>query len=142
MMRMTPFELLLAVALTACAGGPAAEEEAGPRASQGGRLKPAAPLRCPPDELTSHQGLVVRYHRSSSSAGLVIDTDDGTTESLSLTYPPEREMDWFLLEGSAMEAEDWGRVEVRQGELLPGMRVIAWVCSDGTVVIDWRPPPD
>ena len=36
-------------------------------------------------------------------------------------------------------ARDWSRVEVRKGELHPNMSAVAWVCSNGRNVIDWRP---
>jgi hypothetical protein len=74
---------------------------------------------------------------------LTIRTDADTTETVLLrhagTDDPSR---WFLLDGQPFQPGDWARVEKSPGKLLPGLRVVAWVCDDGRPpVLDWRLPP-
>ena len=71
---------------------------------------------------------------------LVIDTSAGTTERVTLlhkgTDDPAR---FYLIAGTPFTSRDWFRIERRKGELHPNMSAVAWVCKNGTSIIDWRP---
>ncbi len=109
-------------------------------ASRGGRLAPPAAVTCDRNQLTSYTGKVKSYKRQKGKTVLVIDTSAGTTERVTLVHAktddPSR---FFLIHATPFTARDWSRIEKRKGELLPNMSAIAWVCSGGKNVIDWRP---
>ena len=113
---------------------------AGASASRGGRLAPPAAVTCDRNQLTSYTGKVKSYKRQRGKTVLVIDTSADTTERVTLTHAnsddPSR---FFLIDGTPFTSRDWSRLEVRKGELKPNLSAIAWVCSNGTNVIDWRP---
>ena len=71
---------------------------------------------------------------------LVIDTSADTTERVTLlhkgTDDPSR---FYLIDGTPFTGRDWSRIERSKGELHPNMSAVAWVCNDGTSIIDWRP---
>jgi rhodanese-related sulfurtransferase len=110
-----------------------------PRAG-GGRFAPPAAVTCDRNQLTSHAGKVVHYRRLRGKTVLVIDTHAATRETVTLRHrgseDPSR---FFLIDGTPFTARDWNRVEVRKGEVRKGLTAIAWVCSDGSVIVDWRP---
>lgn len=112
----------------------------GASASRGGRLAPPAAVTCDRNQLTSYAGKVKTYKRQNGKTVLVIDTSADTTERVTLTHPdsddPSR---FFLIDGTPFTVRDWTRVEVRKGQLHPNMSAVAWVCSNGRNVIDWRP---
>lgn len=110
------------------------EPVATPAASRG-RLAPPAAVRCNRNELTSYTGKVSKYRRKSSKTTLVIQTSAGTVESITITDPIRS----YLVNGTPFTAADWNRIELRKGALRPGMSAIAWVCSGGKTVVDWRP---
>jgi len=120
----------------------------GASASRGGRLAPPAAVSCDRNELTSYAGKVKSYKRQRGKTVLVIDTSAGTsadtsadtTERVTLlhkgTDDPSR---FYLIAGTPFTSRDWSRIERRKGELHPNMSAVAWVCSNGTSIIDWRP---
>lgn len=108
--------------------------EAEPAASRG-RLAPPAAVRCDRNELTSYTGKVSKYRRQSSKTTLVIETSADTVETITITDPIRS----YLVNGTPFTAADWNRIELRKGALRPGMSAIAWVCSGGETVVDWRP---
>lgn len=113
---------------------------AGATASRGGRLAPPAAVSCDRNELTSYTGKVKSYKRQRGKTVLVIETTADTTERVTLVHEntddPSR---FYLVHGTPFTARDWSRLEARKGQLHPNMSAIAWVCSDGRNVIDWRP---
>ena len=112
---------------------PAPAAAPAPRAS-GGRLAPPEAVTCDRNQLTSHAGRVTSHKRAKGKTVLVMATSAGTTETLTVTHPgtddPSR---FYLLEGQPFKKEDWARA----GK--PGVSAVAWVCTDGPTVIDWRP---
>ncbi len=127
-----PLALLLAalLPLAACAQTP------------GARVMPPPGSACPPDHLTLYAGTVLSYQRRPGHTEVQIRTDWQTTESVRLKHPgsadPSR---WFLIERQPFTTADWPRIEVKAGQLRPGVRVAAWVCDDGrNATLDWAPP--
>lgn len=106
----------------------------------GGRVAPPAAVSCDRNELTLYAGKVASYSRSRGKTTLVIDTFSDTREKVTLRHPrsddPSR---FFLIHGTPFTDKDWNRIELRRGKLHPGMTAFAWVCENGTVVVDWRP---
>jgi rhodanese-related sulfurtransferase len=117
----------------------ATQEMAAP-ASRGGRLAPPAAVTCDRNQLTSYTGKVKSYKRQHGKTVLVIETSADTIETVTLAHDksgdPSR---FYLIHGTPFTSRDWSRIERRKGELLPNMSAIAWVCSNGRNVIDWRP---
>jgi rhodanese-related sulfurtransferase len=105
-----------------------------------GRLAPPAAVSCDRNNLTSYAGKVKSYKRQKGKTVLVIDTSAGTTETVTLVHKnsddPSR---FYLVEGTPFTSRDWSRIERKKGELHPNMSAVAWVCSNGTSIIDWRP---
>lgn len=108
--------------------------------SRGGRLAPPAGVSCDRNNLTAYAGLVKRYRRQNGKTTLTIDTSAGTTETIVLRHPgtsdPSR---WYLIGGTAFTPADWNRIERRKGVLKPDTSAVAWVCTGGPNIIDWRP---
>ena len=106
------------------------------------RLRPPEAVECPRDQLTLFAGLVLKYRRDPGLTELLIRTDAGTTEVAAIKHSPSEPITrWFLLEGRRFEPADWARIEQSPGKLRAGMRVAAWVCSDGRLpILDWNPP--
>lgn len=98
-----------------------------------GRLAPPAAVKCDRNDLTSYAGLVTAFERGKDRVTVTIATSAGTTETVSAPHAG------FLIEGQPFTPADWKRIEEREGVLLPKTSLIAWVCADGTVVLDWRP---
>ena len=105
------------------------------------RLRPPASLKCSRDHLTAYQGRVLDYRRGKQEITFRVSTDEGTTESVSLKWAAsEKPETWFLLRGAAFKDDDWKFIE-RRGKLVDAIRIIVWVCDDGSKpVLDWRPP--
>ena len=105
------------------------------------RPRPPAQLKCSRDHLTAFQGRVLEYKRDKQDIVLRVRTDEQTTESFTLKWgASEKAEAWFLLSGEEFKADDWKRIESTSGKLHDGMRIIVWVCDDGsTPVFDWRP---
>ena len=105
------------------------------------RPRPPASLKCTRDHLTAYQGRVLDYKRGAQEIAVRVRTDDDTTESVSLKWTAsEKPEAWLLLRGEPFKADDWKLIESGPGKLHDGVRVIAWVCDDGSrPVLDWRP---
>ena len=112
----------------------------GASASRGGRLAPPAAVTCDRNELTSYTGEVKSYKRQRGKTVLVIETTADTTERVTLVHKdtddPSR---FYLVDSTPFTSRDWSRIERGKGELHPNMSAIAWVCSNGTTIVDWRP---
>jgi hypothetical protein len=113
-----------------------------PWAIESQRVAPPSPIRCDRNHLTSFIGKVISYRRQPKRISLRVRTDDATTESFEFGFDKVEEvMGQFLLRAETFKASDWSTIEVSSGKLHPGMRVIVWVCDDGSKpVFDWRPP--
>jgi hypothetical protein len=105
------------------------------------RLRPPASLKCSRDHLTSFQGRILEYSRDKQEITLRVRTDEETTERFNLKWAASDKVEtWFLLRGEGFKPEDWKVIESGAGKLHDGMRVIVWVCDDGSKpVFDWRP---
>lgn len=111
-----------------------------PLSRGGGRLAPPDAVPCDRNQLTSYSGLVTSYKRAKGKTTLVMHTSADTVETLQLVHAgsddPSR---LFLIEAKPFTTDDWRRIERRKGELLPNMSAVAWVCTNGPTLIDWRP---
>lgn len=103
--------------------------------AQRGRFMPPAAVTCDRDQLTSYTGEVAKYYRKAGYIKLTIKTDEGTRETVEL-----RMWDTLLLNAEPMKADEWPKVEQREGKLKAGMRATAWICTGGKPVLDWQPP--
>lgn len=120
----------------------AAEAAAAPATggARGGRLAPPDAVTCDRNELTSYAGSAKEYRRGKDATTIVIATSAGTTETVTLRHPGTNDPSKrFLIEGRPFAADDWKRIESKSGVLHPGVSLIAWVCADGTSIVDWRP---
>ena len=118
------------------------EAAAHPNRTEPQRLAPPASVKCPHNDLTVYEGRVLAYRRDAARTFLRIRTDAETTESVVVRHRRERTpLKWFLLRAEPFKASDWKVIERTRGRLRPGVRVHAWVCTDGTnPVVDWQPP--
>lgn len=107
----------------------------------GQRLRPPASLKCSRDHLTSFQGRAIDYKRSANRISLRVRTDEETTENFTLEWTnQEKPEKWLLLRGEEFKPNAWKLIESAPGRLIDGMRIIVWVCDDGSKpVLDWRP---
>ena len=130
---------LFALCLTLGALGSAESKELAGGLPQ--RLRPPDLLQCSRDRLTAFQGQILDYRRGQQDISLRVRTDEQTTENFTLKWETSDKAErWFLLRGEAFKAEDWKLIENAPGKLHDGMRVIVWVCGDGSKpVFDWRP---
>jgi len=105
------------------------------------RLRPPATLQCSRDRLTAFQGRILEYKHGKQEIFLRVRTDEDTTESFTLKWDAAGKAETsFLMRGEVFAAEDWKKIESAPGKLHDGMRVIVWVCDDGSKpVLDWRP---
>ncbi|MEA2463011.1 MAG: hypothetical protein QOJ98_758, partial [Acidobacteriota bacterium] len=46
---------------------------------------------------------------------------------------------FYLIDGTPFTPTDWNRIESKKGVLRPDMSAVAWVCSNGVTIVDWRP---
>jgi rhodanese-related sulfurtransferase len=112
-----------------------AEGQPAPAApASAGRLAPPDAVTCDRNQLTSHSGRITSYKRAKDKTVLVMATSADTVETLTVAHPgtdnPSR---FYLLEGQPFRKEDLGKVDKS------GTSAIAWVCTNGPTVIDWRP---
>jgi rhodanese-related sulfurtransferase len=108
--------------------------------ARGGRLMPPSQIPCAADDVTVYYGRVTSYNRSKGRTTLRIRTDYDTTETVTIRHPGTSDPSkWFLLFGEPFRASSWRGIEVKRGVLKKGMRVHAWVCTDGKAILDWRP---
>lgn len=83
-----------------------------------GRLRPPANVGCDRNNLTSYTGVLKKFSRDKAQARLTIQTDDATTETVSV--PVEK------IAGHSPKT---------------GERLTAWVCTSGAVTIEWESSP-
>lgn len=110
---------------------------------RGGRIAPAAGLKCDRNHLTLYDGRVLTYRRRKGSTFLRIRTNFDTTETVTIRHPrTDDPSKFYLLNGAPFTKSDWGRIESKRKVLKPGMRANVWVCRDNPAiqpVVDWRP---
>ena len=103
-----------------------------------GRLAPPASVSCNRNDLTVYAGVVRHYRREKDKTSITIETEEETTERVTLHHTgsddPSR---FFLIQGTPFTPSDWNRIERKKGELRPDMRARAWVCADGMIIVDW-----
>lgn len=109
------------------------------------RLAPPPEAKCPHDRLTVYQGRAqsLATTEDRQHVQLTIATDWDTVEKVTLPADPRKRSELYLFEGKPFTREDTDTIFVREGELRPGTRVHAWVCSDTAIppLIDWQRPP-
>ena len=105
------------------------------------RVRPPASLKCSRDQLTAFQGRILDYKRGQLEITLRVRTDEDTTENFTLKWEASDKAEaWFLLRGEEFKADDWNQIESARGKLHDDMRIIVWLCSNGSKpVFDWRP---
>jgi len=69
----------------------------------------------------------------------VMHTSADTVETIKVPHGDKDPRHWYLIEGQPFKAADWKRIESKKGVLRPDMSAVAWVCTDGTTLVDWRP---
>jgi rhodanese-related sulfurtransferase len=114
-------------------------EQAAPAPSSGGRLRPPDAVKCNPNDLTSFAGKVTSYRRGKDATVLVMHTSADTVETIRVTHAGKDPRYSYLLEAQPFKAADWKKIESKKGVLLPNMSAVAWVCSNGVTIVDWRP---
>jgi len=125
---------VVAIALLLLAVVPLAQ-----RGAEDDRLRPPSQLTCPRDQLTSYTGRVLSFSRAAGHSSLRIRTDWDTTERVIVRHPGTRDPSpRFLVGGEPFTSGDWSRIEDARGHLREGLRATAWVCTDGTVLLDWE----
>ena len=123
-----------AVALLLGASEPIAQSR-----SDDERLRPPGQLTCPRDQLTSYTGRVVSFSRAAGRTTLRIRTDWETTERVIVKHPGTRDPSpRFLFGGEPFTSGDWVHIEAAGGHLRQDLRATAWVCTDGSVLVDWK----
>ncbi len=95
-----------------------------------GRIRPPDAVKCDPNQLTAYIGRVTQYRREKDVTTVTIATSSGTVETVTVRGEPSRS---YLLEGKRFDEERAERI------VRPGASAIAWVCKNGTTIIDWRP---
>lgn len=118
---------------------PPLANEAEPSTRAAGRYAAPDWLPCAPEQVTSYMGDVSSYARTAREIRVDIRTDWDTQETVTLSaaggYEPR-----LRLDGEPFDAADWNTIETSPGKLRAPMRVHAWVCRDGSTILDWRPP--
>ncbi len=117
-----------------------AEAAAAASDARGGRLRPPDAVKCDRNQLTSFAGKVTSYRRQKDKTILVMHTSADTVETITVRHSgkadPRRS---YLLDNRPFTAADWKRIERRKGVLRPNMSAVAWVCTNGATIVDWRP---
>lgn len=123
-------------------GGAACADQ--PRQTPGAsRMRAPDTFACNRNDLTNYVGVVTRYSREMNQTVLRINTDSDTTESVTVRHPGTDDPSaFFRFGGKAFTVADWARIEQSKGVLRPGTRAVAWVCTDGQVMIDWDAPKE
>jgi hypothetical protein len=107
------------------------------------RLRPPSTLDCPRDRanLTAYSGSVIKYARGSVQTTVQIKTDWDTTEAIVINHKGSDPTKWFLYGGEPLTPIDWQSIADAGGQLRPGIRATAWVCSNGSnPIVDWERP--
>lgn len=145
-MRITPAKAAAAglALLTALAASGAVAAPAQDRPGTGrGRQRPPSGFACAPDHLTAYTGVVTRYTRERGRTTLRVHTDWDTTEAVTLRHSgTDDPVPFFRYAGAPFTTDDWPRIELSKGVLRPATRATAWVCRDGSVLVDWAVPKE
>ena len=105
------------------------------------RTRPPESIGCSRDELTVYTGRVTSYRRRPDRLTIVIHTDADTTERVVVRLPKGNELARaFRLRGQPFGAKDWEQIESSPGRARAGLRAAAWVCENGSVLVDWDAP--
>ena len=132
--------LALSLATLACVTAPDGVQVRGAAQS---RHRPPEAFACAANDLTAYTGVVVRYQRERERTTLRIRTDWDTNEDVTVTHPGAADAAAFYrYAGRPFTATDWARIESSPGVLRPSTRATAWVCTDGTVLVDWEVPKE
>jgi rhodanese-related sulfurtransferase len=132
-------ELVSATTTTATVHFDQQPEQTAPSPSAGGRLRPPDAVKCNPNDLTSFAGKVTSYRRGKDATVLVMHTSADTVETIKVGHAGKDPRHSYLLEAQPFTAADWKKIESKKGVLLPNMSAVAWVCSNGVTIVDWRP---
>lgn len=98
-----------------------------PAPASAGRLAPPEAVKCDRNELTSFAGKVTQYVREKEQITLTMHTSAETVETIVVPGAAA-----FLIEGNAFTEADWKRIP-------EGTGAVAWVCKNGSSIVDWRP---
>ncbi|HEX2061425.1 MAG TPA: hypothetical protein VHK90_11850, partial [Thermoanaerobaculia bacterium] len=108
--------------------------------SRGGRLAPPDAVKCDRNELTSYAGRAKSYRREKGKTTIVIDTSADTVETVTLRHAGSDDPSAsYLIEGKPFTKADWKRIESKKGVLRDDVSLVAWVCTNGATVVDWKP---
>ena len=113
-----------------------------PGSGSGGRIMTPDWIPCAREQVSGHFGRVTSYERAMGKTTVVIATDSGTTETVTLLHPGSKDPSrFFRIYTDPFTENDWKRLEASEGKLLPKVRAHAWVCSTAghPAIIDWRP---
>jgi hypothetical protein len=100
-------------------------------------------VSCDRDQLTSWTGQVVAYNHHDIKTQITLDTDDGTTESLTLELSQaDTLMAQYYVHGKHFTPSDWVKIEDEDLHILPNIRATVWLCHDTSIlpIINWLPP--
>jgi hypothetical protein len=135
-MRSTRFAIAVTLATLTFTAAPAGRQDR--QAGAPSRLRPPEGFACERNDLTAYTGVVVRYQRERERTTLRIRTDWATTEDVAVPHNAAADpAASFRYAGRPFTAKDWERIELSAGVLRPSTRATAWVCKDGTVLVDW-----
>lgn len=104
-----------------------------------GRLAPPDAVKCDRNQLTSYAGKARTYRRGQGKTTIVIDTSANTVETVTLRHNGDDASPSYLIEGKPFTKADWKRIETKKGVLRDDVSLVAWVCTNGATVVDWRP---
>ena len=138
--RETSVSVLVFVVLL---GGAACADGQPRQAPSTSRMRAPETFACNRNDLTNYVGVVIGYSRELNRTTLRIRTDSETTESVTLRHPGTDDPSaLFRFGGKPFAASDWARIERSKGVLMPATRAVAWVCTDGQVMVDWEAPKE
>ena len=102
--------------------------------SRANELAPPAAVSCSA-ALRKVSGEVTHYRRLRGKTVLTMGAETITLRHKGSDDPSRM----FLVHGTPFVHNDWNRVELRKGEVREGTQATAWICADGTTIIDWQP---
>jgi hypothetical protein len=115
----------------------------GSSTAQAERLLVPDYVSCDRNNLTSWTGQVVAYTHHDLKTVITLDTDDGTTETLTLEPSQTAALTaQYYVHGKHFELADWAKIENEDRHLLPNIRATVWLCSEASIlpIINWLPP--
>jgi hypothetical protein len=114
---------------------PLRENDDGP--PQGRRIAPPSGLDCDRDHITSFTGRVLSYSRGGGQISIRVRTDEGTTESFTISYAQAKELlKRVKLNGQVLSQNELTKIEARWKREKRTVRATVWACYDK----DWRNP--